>query len=102
MRYLGEKMMFDLKIQATDQPGDHGIARGKIGRRLDLVYSPFILHLIGLYISDREGGMLDSMRQLEDQAQHKAGNAGEDGKPDHPVRKPKHIDRNGHEQESMK
>src|ERR1700754_868521 len=66
------------------------------------MYSPFILQLTGVYIGNREGRMLNSMRQLEDNAQYKPCYTGENDKADQPIRKADGIDRDEHEEESMK
>src|SRR5450432_63087 len=78
MGYFGKKMMFDLEIQSSDQPGNDRVVGSKISRGTDLVYGPLVLHPARLDIGNGKGGMFDRMCQLEDQAQHKPRDAGKD------------------------
>jgi len=93
MRYFREKMMLDLEVQPSDQPGHHGIIRSEIGRRLDLVYRPFVFQFTGLYIGNGKSSMLDRVRQLKYQAQYKTGYTGKYNEPNQPVGEPKFINR---------
>src|SRR5258708_39781933 len=95
-------MMLNLEIQSSNQPGYHRVIGSEVSRRLDLVNSPFILQLPGLHIGDGKGSMLDSMRQLENNAQDKPCYTGENDKSDQPGRKADSIDRDEHEQEGVK
>jgi len=101
VRYLGKKMVFDLEVQAADQPGHDRIAGGEIGRRLDLVYRPFVLHLAGDLTCQRERCMLDRVRQLEDHAQHKPSHHRHDRKTDQPVIPAEAVDRERNKNKSM-
>src|SRR5258706_13044934 len=71
MGYLREKMMLDLEIQSSDQPGNYRIVGSKISGCLDLVYRPFIFQLIGVNIGNGKSSMFHRMRQLEYQAKYK-------------------------------
>ena len=52
MRYFGEQMMFYLKIQATNQPGNESVMCGKIGSRIHLVDRPFIFNFVSINICE--------------------------------------------------
>src|SRR5690606_11478546 len=63
MADFGKKMVLHLEIQSSEQPGQHLTLSGKISCRLHLMYHPFLLNLIGIYIF--EFRFFNHMRKLE-------------------------------------
>src|SRR6476646_3580770 len=65
-------MMFDLKIQATQEPTLDSTASSEIHRGLNLVDSPCIFHRTGVLLRQWELGLFNAMRKLEHNADNHA------------------------------
>jgi len=64
-------MVLYLEIQSADKPAYHTIAGSKVCGCFQLVNSPFIFHFTRGVVGQGEMCMLNGMRQLEYDAEHK-------------------------------
>lgn len=99
---LGKQVVFDLEIEAADQPANQLILGSKIGRRLDLVNGPFIFHLTRGLIRQREMGMLDRVSELEDDTQYETGHETHAQETDQPGQEANDINRQCYEDERVR
>ena len=67
-----EQMVFDLKVQAAQEPRRRPAAAGKIHGRFDLMYRPCVFHSPGEGLRQRKLRLLHAVRQLKHDAKHQA------------------------------
>ena len=67
-----KQVMFDLKVQAAQQPGCHTAAPGKVYGRLHLMDGPGVFNSPIFLSRQRKLCLLDAVRELKDDAQHQA------------------------------
>src|SRR6266852_5061547 len=66
----GKQMVFDLKVQATDEPRDHATAPGEIDARLRLMDCPGGIDTSGTRSGHRELRLFHAVCHLEHHTQH--------------------------------
>src|SRR5262245_5514133 len=69
VRDPGEQVVLDLKIEPADDPRKEPVAAGKIHGRFHLMHGPSGFHSTGAESWQRKIRFLDTMRQLEYDAQ---------------------------------
>src|SRR6218665_1595843 len=92
VRNFREKMVFNLEVQATNEPADDLVACCKVRRGLQLVDRPFIFHFTRCIVRQREMRVLNSMSELEYDAEHKACNNSHGDESNYPGYKTYEID----------
>jgi len=102
MGNFGKEVMLDLEIEAAHQPADEFIPGRKISRGLQLVDRPFIFQPACLFMRHGEMRMLYGMSQLENDAEHEAGNQRKDEEAGEPGNEAQDIDRHGHKNKEIK
>ena len=70
--YPREKVMFDLKIQPTEEPTLDPTASSEVHRGLDLMDRPRIFHRAGVRFGQWELGLFNAMRKLKHNADNHA------------------------------
>jgi hypothetical protein len=70
--YTREKVMFDLKIQPTEEPTPHSTASSEIYSSFDLMDRPGISHRTGALFRQWELGLFNAMRKLKHNADNHA------------------------------
>src|SRR5580704_6830899 len=81
----GEQMMFYLKIQSADKPGNDFIPRSKVSRSPDLKNSPFFLNfLVVIFRNKVKFDIFDYVCQLKNQCKRQAHSQVHESKADCP------------------
>ena len=65
----GKQMVLDLKVQAAETPGHERVGWGEVGRGLDFMDRPLLVHGRGLGRWRRKTVPFDRMGQLKDRSQ---------------------------------
>ena len=65
----GEQVVFDLEVQAAQEPGRHPAAAGEVHGRLRLMNGPGVVETLRVRSRQRELRLFHAVRQLKDDAQ---------------------------------
>ena len=76
MTDMGENMVLDLEIQATEQESDEPALDGKVRRCSQLMFKKTIVDL-PFFVRKGEGDVLDDVGKLEDDRHREAGSSHE-------------------------
>jgi hypothetical protein len=74
--YAREKVMFDLKIQPTEEPALDSTASSEIHSGFDLMYCPRIFHRVGVLLWHRKLGFFNAMSKLKHNTNNDARKTG--------------------------
>src|SRR5688572_25968901 len=74
--YAREKVMFDLKIQTTQEPTHNSTTSREIHSGFDLMDRPGIFHRAGVLLRQRELGLFNAMSKLKYNADNHARESG--------------------------
>src|SRR4029078_9307210 len=84
MTNTGKKMVFDLKVQSSDKPGNNFIMCSAICCRFHLVNGPFCFYYLEVVRYHVKFSMLDHMRQLKNDGERKSKHTMEGDEGDSP------------------
>ncbi len=75
--YAGKKVMFNLKIQPTEEPALNSTSSSEIHSGFNLMDCPRIVHRAGVLLRQREFGLVHAMSKLKHDADNHARKTGD-------------------------